>query len=197
MTTTPFATLDQAELLQLALNATRNNDSGMSIAYLKEAVSRPDATAAAHFILGSEYAQIKMYDRAVAEMEAAVALDPTLAIARFQLGLLWLSSGVPDKALQTLQPLEELGEQNELAHFGRGLIHLMRDEFAETVHCLTRGIALNTANPALNADMQKIIDEVNRFPPETLQNRSASASTEAAGEHHIFISAYTENGRVS
>ena len=130
-------------------------------------------------------------------MEAAIALDPTFAIARFQLGLLWLSSGVPDKALQTLQPLEELGEQNELTHFGRGLIHLMRDEFAETVHCLMRGIALNTANPALNADMQKIIDEINQLPPDALQNRSASASTEDAGERHIFISAYTGNGRVS
>lgn len=197
MTTTPFATFNQAELLQLALNATRNNDSGMSIAYLKEAVSRPDATATAHFILGSEYAQIRMYDRAVAEMEAAVALDPTLAIARFQLGLLWLSSGVPDRALKTLQPLEELGEQNELTHFGRGLIHLMRDEFAETVHCLLRGIELNTTNPALNADMQRIIDEINRLPPGTLQNRSSSASMADPGEHHIFISAYTGNGRVS
>jgi tetratricopeptide (TPR) repeat protein len=195
MTTNSLAMLDQAELLQLAMDASRNNDSGTSISYLKEAVSRPDTTATAHFILGAEYAQIKMYDCAATELEAAIALDPSLAIARFQLGLLWLSSGVPDRALKTLEPLEELGEQNALTYFGRGLIHLMRDEFVETVQCLVKGIELNTENPALNMDMQKIIDEVNRLPPDSLQSRKSPTSTEDIGGRHIFISAYTGNGK--
>ena len=191
MRTSPFTTLAPAELIHLALNASRNNDSGMSISYLKEAVSRPDATGTAHFVLGAEYAQIKMYDRAVAEMEAAVALDPAMSIARFQLGLLWLSSGVADRALETLGPLQDLGQQNALTHFGRGLIHLMRDEFTEAMHCLTKGIELNTENPALNDDMQRIMDEVNRLPPDSLQNKG----TAAAPEHHIFLSAYTRNDK--
>jgi tetratricopeptide (TPR) repeat protein len=193
MTASPFAKLDQAELLQLALNASRNNDSGTAIAYLKEAVSRPEATGKAHFVLGAEYAQIKMYDRAVQEMEAAIALDPTLSIARFQLGLLWLTSGVADKAREVLEPLQELGNDNALAHFGRGLIHLMHDEFADAIQYLQQGIELNTENPALNADMQKIINEVNQLPPESLQKKNTSTPSEDTSARHIFISAYTGN----
>ncbi|MES2347551.1 MAG: hypothetical protein V4641_08265, partial [Pseudomonadota bacterium] len=82
MTPNTLALLDQAELQQLALNASAANDSASAIAYWKEAVSRADATAQARYLLGAEYAQIKMYDRAIGEMEAAVALDPALSIAR-------------------------------------------------------------------------------------------------------------------
>lgn len=194
MTTTSLAMLDQAELLQIALNASRSNDSGTAIAYLKEAVTRPDATPQAHFLLGSEYAQIRMVDRAVSEMEAAIALDPTFSIARFQLGLLSLTSGAADRARDVLQPLDELGNENALAHFGRGLRHLIQDEFADAVQCLQHGISLNADNQALNSDMQRILDEINRLPPETLQKKSDTASSEETAAHHIFISAYTGNG---
>jgi tetratricopeptide (TPR) repeat protein len=191
MTANPFMKLDQAELLQLAIIASSNNDSGTAIAYLKEAVSRPDATGKAHFILGAEYAQIKMYDRALVELEAAIAVDPTLSIARFQLGLLWLTSGVADKAREVLQPLEELDNGNALAHFGRGLIYLMDDEFAKALQSLQQGIELNTENPALSQDMQKIIDEINKLSPEILSKKDETAASEDTSARHIFLSAYT------
>src|SRR4051812_18126235 len=142
MTAPSFSSLDQAELVQLALDATRNGDAGSALSYLKEAVTRPDATAIAHFLLGAEYAQLRMYDRALPEMESAVALDPSMGIARFQLGLLLLSSGDAARASEALQPLCELGTENALSHFGQGLIHLMRDEFEQTVQCLSRGMEL-------------------------------------------------------
>ena len=186
MTTAALARLDQAELMQLALNAASIGDSGAAISYLKEAVSRPDAQAPAHYLLGAEYAQIKMYDRAIAEMEAAIALDPALSIARFQLGLLWLTTGNAINASEVLLPLEELGSSNALAHFGRGLMHLMRDEFADAVSCLNEGISLNSANPALNSDMQKIIDEVQKI---SWEGKSAEEKTDHGP--HILISAYT------
>ena len=192
MTATPNSKFDQAELLHLALDAGRNGDSGATLAFLKEAVSRPDATGKAHFLLGSEYAQLRMYDRAVLEMEAAVAVDPTLYIARFQLGLLWLSSGDGARALAVLEPLELLDSGNPLASFAKGLMHLIRDEFTETLECLALGIQLNTENPALNGDMQKIIEQVNALPPEVL-NKKESAET-ASDTPHIFMSAYTGKG---
>jgi len=187
MTAPSFSSLDQIELVQLALDATRNGDAGSALSYLKEAVARPDATAIAHFLLGAEYAQLRMYDRALPEMESAVALDPSMSIARFQLGLLLLSSGDAVRASETLQPLCELGDGNALSHFGQGLIHLIRDEFEQTIQCMTRGMELNSENAALNADMQKIIDRVKAVTSSS-ENPS---DKEEADSQHILLSAYT------
>lgn len=194
MTSATIAGLDQAELLQLALHASSTGDSGTALSYLKEAVTRTDATATAHFLLGAEYAQIRMVDRAVSEMESAIALDPSLSIARFQLGLLLLTSGDAARAADVLQPLQELGIQHALAHFGNGLLHLIRDEFAETTQCLKRGIELNTENQALNADMQKIMEQIKLLPSDALANKDGGSVSENADARHIFISAYTGNG---
>lgn len=196
MTTSTLALLDQAELLQLATNAGTSGDAGAAIGYLKEAVSRTDATGIAHFLLGSEYAQIKMYDRAADEMEAALALDPALSIARLQLGLLWLTGGIPDKASALLAPLDELPDHDPLRSFGKGLRHLIKDEFADTVAYLEAGIVQNTSNAALNLDMRRIIDEIGRLAGGgTLPTLEHDEGQQAANEQtpHILLSAYTGN----
>lgn len=192
--TDTLSKLDQAELLQLGLNASAANDSASAIAYLKEAVSRPDGTSVAHYILGAEYAHIKMYDRAAGEMEAAIALDPALSIARFQLGLLWLTGGDAAKALAVFGPLAELPENDPLRLFGQGLSHLCRDEFAEARALLEAGIVLNTANPPLNGDMQNMIGEIDKLVAGLVQAPLAEAEPELAADgHRMLLSAYTGN----
>lgn len=196
MTLTTLSLLDQTELLQLSTEASANGESGQAIAYLKEAVSRQDASATVHYLLGAEYAQIKLYDRAVGEMESALALDPTLSIARLQLGLLWLTSGAGDRAAQVFGALDELPDSDPLRHFGAGLCALIKDQFDDTVRLLEAGIALNSTNPALNGDMRKIIDAIARVR-ETAQPAGTGAAIEPAGAveetHHVLLSAYTGN----
>lgn len=201
MTTMTLSLLDQAELLQLALNASAADDSGTAIAYLKEAVSRPDSTSVAHYILGAEYAQNKMYDRAVGEMEAALALDPALSIARLQLGLLWLTGGAAEQALTVFGPLSELAEDDPLHLFGQGLCHLARDEFADARALLVAGIAANTVNPPLNADMQRMIDEIDALAAGASGSGAGAPQAQAAPDaeapaedaHRMLLSAYTGN----
>jgi tetratricopeptide (TPR) repeat protein len=196
MTIGTLAMLDQAELLQLALNASAANDSGTTIAYLKEAVSRPDGTALAHYILGAEYAQIKMYDRAIGEMEAALAMDPALAIARLQLGLLWLGADNNARANETLAPLSELPAGESLRFFGAGLQQLIRAELVDALRSLGEGVACNQTNPALNADIERIMREIEKH---TAGGASAAGQTVAAPQveamagQHILLSAYTGN----
>jgi tetratricopeptide (TPR) repeat protein len=190
MTAASLSSLDQTELIQLALDANRNNNAGAALAYLKEAATRPDATAMAHFLLGSEYAQLRMYDRALSEMESAVALDPSMSLARFQLGLLLLTSGIAERATETLRPLCELGPDNAFAHFGQGLIHLTKDEFPEAIRSLKRGMELNSQNAPLNTDMQKIIDRVKEVAPDAEDKADKGAAAEADSQH-ILLSAYT------
>jgi tetratricopeptide (TPR) repeat protein len=198
MTTMTLSLLDQAELLQLALNASAADDSGTAIAYLKEAVSRPDGTAVAHYILGAEYAAIRMYDRAAGEMEAALALDPTLSIARLQLGLLWLTGGMAGQALAVFGPLSELAEHDPLRLFGEGLCHLARDQFADARALLQAGIAANTGNPPLNGDMQRMIGEIDAHlagagAAPAAQQAAPEPEASAEDAHRMLLSAYTGN----
>jgi len=186
--------LDQAELLQLAKNASGGDDSAAAIAYLKEAVSRTDATGAAHYLLGAEYAQIGMYERAVGEMESALALDPALATARLQLGLLWLGGGTVDRAESVLAPLAELPPDDPLRHFGAGLVLLIKNRLGDAAARLQQGIALNRSNAPLNNDMRKIIDEIGRVQSGVSSAaHAASAAPAAEDTQHILLSAYTGN----
>lgn len=192
MTSATLSMLDQAELLQLALNASGEGDAGTAIGYLKEAVSRPDGSAAAHYMLGAEYAQIKMYDRAIDEMEAALALDPALSVARLQLALLRLADNDSVRANEVLLGLEQLGSQDPLHHFGRGLRHLIGEDLAQAEACLTEGIALNQVNEALNGDMRQVLTQIG-----VLRAAEPAALPQAAemgeGARNILLSAYTGN----
>lgn len=197
MSNSILAGLDQAELLQLALKAGAGNEAGAAIAYLKEAVARPDATAQAHYLLGAEYAQLGMYDRAAGEMEAAIALDQTLYTARLQLALLWLGANQAERAAGVLRPLEESGVPAELQHFGRGLLLLIADDLAASRAALAQGIELNTANLPLNDDMQRIIGELDsRIAAAGAAAPADGTGVEAEAEgdgQHLLLSAYAGN----
>lgn len=186
--------LDQAELFQSAVRASASDDSASSIACLKEATSRPDATAHAHYLLGAEYAQIRLYERAVGAMENALALDPSLSIARLQLGMLWLAHGVADRAQAVLAPLADLPGADPLGHFGAGLCDLIADRPAQAAIRLEHGIILNTANQPLNGDVRRILAEIARLlAPGSDMPLAQSPDPAAAADdsQHILLSAYT------
>jgi tetratricopeptide (TPR) repeat protein len=136
---------------------------------LRRAVINDPRNAELRYLLGAEMAQQKDYDGAVMEMSAAVALNPLLHAARFQLGLLHLTMARPDHALTVLAPLESLDDGAALKYFKRGLEALIRDDFAQCVGNLRRGIELNNENEPLNRDMnmllQKVAETANLPPP--------------------------------
>lgn len=205
--------LSQSELLALALEASRRDDAGHALAYLKEASIRADASPQALFMLGSEYAQLGMMDEAKASMERAVEVGPQLAIARFQLGMLHVTSGDVDAARAAWAPLSMLAADHPQAYletFHRGMLHLVVDEFDAAIAALNAGLAKNRENEALNNDMRRVIDAIEHLPgrspepsaPETAQPRAdtpalAPAAAEEADVEpsHLFITAYTHRGK--
>lgn len=188
--------LDADELLHLALDASQKNQHEQTLGYLKQAIEIDPKNAKVHYLLGAEHAQIGMYDRAVEDMTRAVQLDPGLVTAHFQLGLLHITSGRVAEAVKAWKPLDTLGNDNPLFLFKTGMEHLARDEFDRCVECLTKGIALNKANEALNNDMRRIIDEV-----KGLTSKPAAAAVPATKEKpakapepgHVLLSAYRKN----
>lgn len=185
-----LARLDQVELLQLALRAGAADDSAGAIACLKEAAGRSDANGTTHYMLGAEYAQIGLYDRATESMEMALAIDPTLSLVRLQLGLLWMTRADAVQSAQVLLPLDELPSTDPLFHFGRGLRQLARDEFADARSSFVAGIAGNATNAPLNADMQRIVDQIDGLTPP---DASGQAIDQAELARQLMLSAYNGN----
>lgn len=182
-------TLDATELVHLALHASQQGNSEAALMYLKRAIQEYDAPHA-HYLLGAEYAQLGMMDRAAEAMQAAVEREPSLYIAHFQLGLLHLTSGNPAQAEQSWAALDVLGEQHALYQFKTGLLHMVQDQFSDALHWLRQGLASNQDNPALNQDMQRVIDEILKQtqPDDTPPADSPTAGSEA--QDHVLISAY-------
>lgn len=202
---TQTSTLDGPELLHLAIEASGRDDHGAAIGYLKQALDLPAGGAATSsdyakysYMLGAEYAQIAMMDRAAEYMGQAIALDPDLHTARFQLGLLHITCGQPAQALSVLAPLEKLPEASAFHHFGKGLQHLIQDQFTPCRDALLKGIELNSAsavpNLALNADMQKLLSAMDEFKDGT---QTVAAMGNPNVEAGFAMSAYNRSNSVS
>ncbi|MFT7724445.1 MAG: hypothetical protein QM788_16715 [Roseateles sp.] len=211
--------LTQTELLALALEASRRDDAGHALAYLKEAAGRADASAHALFMLGSEYAQLGLAAEAKASMARAVELGPDFPLARFQLGMLHVTSGEVEAAKAAWAPLASLGTlhpQAYLAALHRGMLHLVADEFDAAVQALSEGVEQNHDNPPLNGDMRRVIDAIQHLPgrdgatsaaveaPAPVPGSAVAAKPEDAvvsgaeaglEPEHLFISAYTHRGK--
>lgn len=186
---------DADELLHLAIEAANRDDHGQAISYLKAAQEKNLPAAEfgkLTYFLGAEYAQIGLYDRAVEAMQAAVDADPSLHTARFQLGLLHLTSGRAAAAREAwveLALLDEDHPEHYLNAFRSGLEALADDDFANCRKSLNLGIQLNLANPALNGDMQKMLDALPSMDVATLA-APTSGEAESKPEDHLFLSAY-------
>jgi Flp pilus assembly protein TadD len=184
--------LDSDELLHIALEASKNQRHEEAISSLKRAADLSPNDARVHYLLGAEHAQIGLYDRAAAEMQRAVELDPNLDTASFQLGLLHVTAGRVDDAANAWKLLDKLGSEHPLNLFKTGLLHLVKDQFAECEDCLRRGIATNRSNPALNADMSRILKDVeNRAPAGAATD--TGARPKAGTSKHVLLSAYKQN----
>lgn len=174
--------LDSDELKFLAIQASRDSRTEHALMYLKHAIQQQPADGELLYLLAAEHAQLGMYDRAAEEMTAALELKPEMHTARLQLGLLHLTAGRVAAAQSMLQHLASLGPDSYFSHFATGLECLIQDQFPDCRAALERGIAMNAENPALNDDMQKIIDAL----PAPSQPESGDAS-------NVWLSAYERN----
>lgn len=148
-----------------------------------------------HFLRGSLLAAIGRPIEAMASLKRAVALAPDFAIARFQLGFFQLTSGEAADALGTWGPLALLPEGHYLRFFVGGLTHLIRDEFADAIARLNEGIAVNEENPALNRDMQLIIDQAAGLLRDQARGEHAAGEDGATSATSFLLDQLGARGR--
>jgi tetratricopeptide (TPR) repeat protein len=135
-----------------------------------------------HFLKGSILAGLQRYDEGRSAMARAIEIAPDFTLARFQLGFLDLTSGRAVDAIGVWTPLFSLDEKEPLRVFAEGLTNLAGDNFDEARRLLKLGMAMNTANPLINADMQLILDDISDAPnPKTSDPKVAAETASASG----------------
>lgn len=181
----PTATtvLDREEYLHLSLEAVRQGDHGAALAYLKDGAEKYPQDARLAYMLGAEYAQIALYDRAEAEMARAIQIDPSLHTACFQLGLLQLTCVRVQQAEKTWQGLNSLPETHAFRLFRQGLLALAAERFEEARQQIQAGLIANDFSIELNRDMENLLA---RFPATATQT-----TAEPGGQNnHLWLHNY-------
>ncbi|MCB5191894.1 hypothetical protein LG198_14265 [Methylobacillus arboreus] len=186
-----FTNLTQDELLHLAIESIRKGEHGAAISYLKEGVERFPEDGKLAYILGAEFAQIGLYDKAELEMARAVTLDPELYTASFQLGLLQMTLGKVTEAKQSWRKLDELPEQHALHLFKTGLEHLAAGEYQQARAALEQGIAVNDFSPDLTRDMQNVLLSL----PDNQQEAVPELENAEPAGGHAWLSAYNSEDK--
>ena len=134
-----------------------------------------------HFLRGSVLAGLKRYGEAQIAMGRAIDADPQFHLARFQCGFLKFTSGDAAGAGVIWAPLRDLGPDNALALFVRGMEFMARDEFPDAVALLRRGMAANTENAALNGNIVMILNSI-----DTLLAANPAPEEEVSATHLLL-----------
>ena len=148
------------ELFDQALVAMQANDHHKSIELVKHAIDLSPEDARLRYLLGSLYADLGVYEKALSNISSALDIDPNYSIARYHLGFMQLMSGNIEEAEKTWSPLDKLDSNHHLRLFKSGMMKIVREEFSEGLELIKSGIKHNKLNEALNNDMSVVIDNV-------------------------------------
>jgi tetratricopeptide (TPR) repeat protein len=180
-------------LLQQALAASAQGDNEAALALFSQAAQEEPSSGIPHLLIGAEYAALGQADKAETAFANAVLLAPDLAIARYQLGLLQFSSARVGAALITWQPLLALGELNPLPSFVLGFTALAQDDFETARSYFETGISLNTDNPPLTSDIEKVLRNMD-MALAALDAEKGKSSSDDSEASHILLSNYHQQG---
>jgi len=105
---TPLSTEDPTLLYKLALARYRAGSPAEAIEPLRQAIAQNDSVGEAHYLLGLVYRDTQKSDEAVASLEKAVKVSPSLTPAREELADLYRSRGRYVDEMAQLQALAAL-----------------------------------------------------------------------------------------
>lgn len=176
-------------LIAQGLEASRNNRTEEAVALFTQASQETPGSGIPHFLIGSEHAAAGNVEAAEQAFARAVLLAPDFGLARYQLGLLQFSTARAAMALVTWQPLLALPPADPLVHFVRGFEALASDGFADALHHYREGLACHDINQGLAADIQRLVEAVERLPGGP---QEAAPAEEVEPPSHVLLAAYAK-----
>lgn len=182
-------------LMSQGMAASQANDGAQAVEWFRKASAAEPAAGLPQFLLGAELASMGNMDQAEAAFSNATRLAPDFPMARYQLGLLQFSSGRAAIALLTWQPLLQLPDSDPLPHFVNGFAALAHDRFDEALRHYEQGLALNTTNNALSADIEKVIAGIKALAPNAALAAENPGELAAESDTHVLLANYQQQGR--
>lgn len=186
-------------LVHQAMAASQTGDSVRALELLEQASRAQPDSGIPHFLMGSEYASLGQFERAELALSNAVLLSPNMPVARYQLGLLQYSGGRAPAALVTWQPLLAMGENSPLPHWVRGFAALAQDQFDTAKAYFESGLRLNTENPPMSSDINKIITEIDAVQRANATQPDMAVQPEFEtndSSSHFLVSNYARQGPI-
>ncbi|WP_444925669.1 hypothetical protein ACJJIQ_14590 [Microbulbifer sp. ANSA003] len=181
--------LDPEELLHCAMAASAAMQHDRAIDLFKRSIEG-EAHPAKHLMLAAEYAQVKLFDRAIQGMKKAIEMEPLLWVAHFQLSQVYLVSQKIAEAREVWQYLASSPEAPDYFQlFSSGLLLITEEKYPEGIQLLEKGKEKNNENPALNSDIDKIIQLTS--PSDTEGNTTEASSNIVMNE--MLLSKYGSN----
>jgi adenylate cyclase len=115
----PYVALAQTYMLDILLGTTESPEKSMSKALelLKKAIALDDSEAAAHGVLGYLYAMIGQYDKAIAEAERSVSLNPNDASNLTRMSFTLINTGRAEEAISVLKTVRRLNPTPPQAYY--------------------------------------------------------------------------------
>ncbi|WP_299585309.1 hypothetical protein [uncultured Microbulbifer sp.] len=183
--------LDAEELFHCALEASSLKHHERTIELLKRSIALEDHPAKRLF-LAAEHAEIKLYDRAIEGMQTAIAMAPELWIAHFQLGQLYLvTQKISDAKNIWSHLVNSTNSPKYFQDFAKGLLAIADEDTEGGIEILRKGITENSENPALNNDIEKIIEATANQSPH--QEEAKDDSNENSAVNKMLLSQYGQN----
>jgi len=115
----PYVALAQTYMLDILLGTTESPERSMTKALelLKKAIALDDSEAAAHGVLGYLYAMMGQYDKAIAEAERSVSLNPNDASNLTRMSFVLNNTGRAEEAISVLKNVRRLNPTPPQAYF--------------------------------------------------------------------------------
>jgi adenylate cyclase len=106
----PYVALAQTYILDVLLGITESPEKSMAKAMelIKKAISLDETDAAAHGVLGYLYAMMGQHDKAIAEAERSVSLNPNDASNLTRLSFVLNNTGRAEEAISVLKSVRRL-----------------------------------------------------------------------------------------
>jgi len=156
-------------ILGIGKSSQESLDKGIEMA--QKALAMDDSLAHAHGLLSLCYLYKRDYDKAIAEGERAVALEPTDSLPHYWYALILTNIGRPEEAIPRFQRairLNPFGPSIVYAYFGIALRNTRR--FEEAVSAFKKALQLAPDN---------IIAHINLAGTYSLMGRQKEAHAEA------------------
>jgi adenylate cyclase len=115
----PYVALAQTYTLDILLGTTESPERSMAKALelLKKAITLDDSEAAAHGVLGYLYAMMGQYDKAIAEAERSVSVNPNDASNLTRMSFVLINTGRAEEAISVLKSVKRLNPTPPQAYY--------------------------------------------------------------------------------